>query len=137
MENKDMEWHDAYQDPIIGGLNVGKFGAMKYILDSPGGKKISRGYHSFWMHEGSLMGSIGSRTERVCCERHYEPTLKDQDMSQTVENINPVCNDLTKREYAAIKAMQGMLAGGEQFYPDVAVEIADALLAELDKEKEG
>ena len=43
---------------------------------------------------------------------------------------------LTKREYFAAMAMQGLLAGsrGEYVPPDVAVEHADAVLAELAKE---
>lgn len=44
---------------------------------------------------------------------------------------------LTKREYAAIMAMQGLLADPEgRVYdkvPKIAVELADALLAELEK----
>lgn len=45
---------------------------------------------------------------------------------------------MTLRQYAAIKAMQGLLAGrnsdrGMMDYAETAVEIADALLAELEK----
>lgn len=44
---------------------------------------------------------------------------------------------LTKREYFAAIAMQGMLAHGrtQDGIPEKSVQIADALLAELDKTK--
>jgi oxalate decarboxylase/phosphoglucose isomerase-like protein (cupin superfamily) len=58
-------WHKTYQDPLIGGLYVGVLGASKYILDEPGGEPITSGYHSFWMHKGTLMGSLGAKDERV------------------------------------------------------------------------
>lgn len=48
------------------------------------------------------------------------------------------CDGMSIRQYAAIKAMQGLLAGrnsdrGMMDYSETAVEIADALLAELGK----
>lgn len=43
---------------------------------------------------------------------------------------------LTKREYAAIMALQGMIAyyGSGSTLPRLAIELADALLEELGKE---
>jgi len=53
---------------------------------------------------------------------------------------NPECQGLTKREAFAMAAMQGCLSGGLGSYDErvklrcrVAVEYADALLAELEK----
>ncbi len=48
------------------------------------------------------------------------------------------CDGMSIRQYAAIQAMQGLLAGrnsdrGMMDYAETAVEIADALLAELEK----
>lgn len=57
-------FQQTYIDPIIGGLKVGVSGSLKYILDSEG-KAISKGYHNFWMHKGTLMGGCGRREERV------------------------------------------------------------------------
>lgn len=61
--------------------------------------------------------------------------------------INPVLVDgtgdsgLTKREYFAAKAMQGLLSDKGSYFPDerelwvcAAVKFADALIAELNKE---
>lgn len=47
---------------------------------------------------------------------------------------------LTKREYFAAAAMQGLLAGDEHYIPTVAeyaVKFADAVLAELDNPPQG
>lgn len=56
------------------------------------------------------------------------------------ENIQPECAGLTKREYFAAMAMQGMLANSDCRTWDVSddvVRAADALLAELAKKSEG
>lgn len=56
-------------------------------------------------------------------------------------NLNPICNGLTKREYFAGLAMQGMLAneGYNASMPDVLIEEAishaDALLKALEENK--
>lgn len=63
-----ISWHEEYIDPFIGNLSVGKLGAMKYILDKPGGKPITRGYHEFFMHQGTLMGKIGNNESRIYYE---------------------------------------------------------------------
>lgn len=51
----------------------------------------------------------------------------------------PYCNGLTKREQFASMAMQGLLSSNSNWRPNVAAEIAllmaDALLAELEKAK--
>ena len=64
-EVKKPTFHKKYRDPIIGGLLVGEVGAVKYILDETTEEPITGEYHSFWMYKGTLMGSIGSREERI------------------------------------------------------------------------
>lgn len=53
-------WHKTYTDPLIGGLNVGVMGAMKYVLGAPNGNAITKGYHKLYMNKGTLMGEIGA-----------------------------------------------------------------------------
>lgn len=61
-------WHDKYRDPIIGGLLVGVMGSMKYILEEGTERKLTKGHHSFHMHEGTLYGNRGTLSEVVHCE---------------------------------------------------------------------
>ena len=56
-------------------------------------------------------------------------------------SYNPECQGLTKREQFAMAAMQGLISDSEYIgsFAQMAghsVEMADALLAELEKEKE-
>lgn len=58
-------WHASFKDPIIGGLWIGQLGAMSHILNEKHGKPLTRGFHSFWMHKGTLMGSLGATDIKV------------------------------------------------------------------------
>ena len=78
-------------------------------------------------------------------------TIKNGDLpAMPVEHMDymhikdkPYCNGLTKREYFAALAMQGILANGTQrihgdmyqFLAHVAVKQADTLLKELENSK--
>jgi len=57
--------HDRYQDPLINNLPVGKLGAMRYVLDHVTGNPITRGYHSLYLHQGTLMGTTGAVSHTV------------------------------------------------------------------------
>ena len=71
--SKEYFYHERYHDPLIG-KEVGSLGAMCYILDL-NGVPVTQGYHLFWMHEGALMGSVGSMKSIVV----YDETEKDDE----------------------------------------------------------
>lgn len=55
-------------------------------------------------------------------------------------SYNPECQGMTKREMFAMHAMQALASGGSENWlvnhaPAIAVKIADATLAELEKTK--
>jgi len=74
-----------------------------------------------------------------------EPAFAFTDNRSSSYEDNQCYYGLSKREYLAAKAMQGLLAAGEQNQPDMkdinerkaiaqyAVQIADALLHELEQ----
>ena len=66
-----LEYSKIYRDPIIGNLLVGQTGSLKFILEDvvpyDSAKVVSKGYHCFWMHQGTLYGGLGSMKEIV----HY------------------------------------------------------------------
>ena len=45
---------------------VGKLGSLRYVLKDY--KAVTKGYHSLYMHMGTLMGNLGSQTEKVFFE---------------------------------------------------------------------
>ena len=61
---KHNKWHKIYKDPIIGGLTIGQLGSLKYVLNDKM-KPVTKGYHNYWMHEGTLIGEVGATNEKV------------------------------------------------------------------------
>lgn len=69
------------------------------------------------------------------------PAFNNLEHSKSIQNLH----GLTKREYFAILALQGLLADTGSFFPDqqgtgqlaaqAAVKYADALIAELNKDQ--
>lgn len=72
--SEEPYYHEVYEDPLIGGLLVGKLGASRYILDRVTRKPITQGYHSFYMQLGTLMGRSGASKSIV----DYNPAILDQ-----------------------------------------------------------
>ena len=65
---------------------------------------------------------------------------KDDSAFPINDNGEPIADGLTKREYFAAMAMQGLCSFGDgnsfirdEMIPKKAVELADALIAELNK----
>jgi hypothetical protein len=63
-----------YNDPIIN-QRVRQVGALKYIVNSSG-NPCSKGYHSFFTHNGGLWGTLGATDERVLYDT--EPYKRDE-----------------------------------------------------------
>lgn len=66
----------------------------------------------------------------------FVPNSTDPNLSDVVKSALSQSNGLTKREYFAVMAIQGLLANGRAFITDNiidAVKIADALIEELNK----
>ena len=59
-----IRWHECYYDFIIAQW-VGRLGAMRYLIDNLEGDRITKGYHSFYMDNGTLMGQRGAMKEHV------------------------------------------------------------------------
>lgn len=68
----------------------------------------------------------------------FVPNSTDPNLSDAVKSAISHPSGLTKREYFAAMAIQGLLANGRAFITDNiidAVKIADALIEELNKTK--
>jgi hypothetical protein len=61
------QYHEIYEDALIGGLTIGRLGALRYLLNTDG-SPITKGYHEFSMENGRLIGSIGATKEYI--DRH-------------------------------------------------------------------
>lgn len=56
--------HNVYVSKTFNGLLIGSLGALSYILDF-NGKKVSKGYHEFYLDGSDLYGKLGAKRNFV------------------------------------------------------------------------